>query len=285
MLGATGRKRRSDVIDVRIHSTIVFEAQTVTKSFEKDIDLEFEKSQLLWNIGHGSGFRYPKPLRLDAEAGSIAFERIHTDGSIRQDYTDYLTATEPSTATLRMFEQLGRILAEIHNHLSLKARYDWQPSHSFVEGTSKAGCSNFATLVESLPKAFLHGDFGLRNVERIGPIDKPQLVVFDASPDRTSVFHTNAYGPVYVDIGMVMATLCGMMPFRYYPFVKWERVAILQRTFLNGYNQASSSKCEMETARIFSYGVASSYFTRFHKIMGGFYMRLLFNKLKGKMFV
>jgi len=271
---------------VRAESKIVFEAQTVSKSFNADVEMEFQKSQLLWNLGREFNFRYPEPLRYDAKTGRIQFERIGNSRSIRLDYIRFMTASDEEENVRSVFGNAGRILGIIHRELSLSNKHEWKPSENFAAAAVKAGCSDFDALVCTLPHAFLHGDYGLENLELIGSPDDSQLVVFDASPNYFATFHTNSFGPIYVDIGNFLSVLCGLISLKYYPVFKWQRVATLQGLFLDGYSQSSGIDCNLEIARIFSYASASSYLQKKYnqKFMHDVAMWLLFNRFKGLKF-
>lgn len=268
---------------MRVDSKIVFEGQTVTKGYANDVELEFQKSQLIWNIGREFGFRYPKPLRLDVKAGRIEFELISKSKPTRHDYIRFMTAADVEEDIRMVFEHAGQVLGVIHRELSLADKHQWKPSGKFAEAALKAGCSNFAALVGTLPHAFLHGDYGLENIERVGSTDSLQLIVFDASPNYFATFHTNSFGPVYVDIGNFLSVLYGLISPKYYPFFKWERVAILQSAFVDGYSQSTGIDCDLNAARIFSYASASSYLQKkyFQPYIHNIAMWLLFNRLKG----
>lgn len=268
---------------MRAESKIVFEGQTVSKSFDADVELEFQKSHLLWNLGREFNFRYPEPLQYDAKAGRIQFERINNSRSIRLDYIRFMTAPDDEEDVRSVFEYAGQILGIIHRELSLSDKHEWKPSEKFASAVVKAGCSDFDALVGTLPHAFLHGDYGLENIELIGSPDESQLVVFDASPNYFVTFHANSFGPVYVDIGSFLSVLYGLISLKYYPFFKWQRVATLQGVFLDGYRQSSGIECNLEVVRIFSYASASSYLQKKYKqtFMHDIAMWLLFNRLKG----
>jgi hypothetical protein len=261
----------------------VFEGQTVSKSFDADVELEFQKSQLLWNLGREFNFRYPEPLRFDPKAGRIQFERINNSRSIRLDYIRFMTAPDGEEDVRLVFERAGRILGIIHRELCLSNKHQWKPSEKFTAAAVKAGCSDFDAMVGTLPHAFLHGDYGLENIELVGSPDGFQLVVFDASPNYFVTFHANSFGPVYVDIGSFLSVLYGLISLKYYPLFKWNRVATLQSAFLDGYSQTSGIDCNLEIATIFSYASASSYLQKKYKrsFMHDIAMWLLFNRLKG----
>ncbi len=269
---------------MRVESKIRFDGQTVTKTFDGDVEREFHKSELLWEIGREFNFLYPKPLRLDAKSKRIKFHQITESESIRSDYIAFMTARDVQEEDVRgVFEHAGRVLGLIHRELLLPDKRDWTPSETFAAAAFKAGCPNFESLVATLPHAFLHCDYGLENLERIGTMDEPQLVVFDASPNYFATFHANTFGPVYVDIGNFLSVLCGMVSLKYYPFFKWRRVAILQRMFLDGYTQTSGIECNSKVAGIFSYASASSYLHKKYQqaYLHDVAMWLLFNRRKG----
>lgn len=269
---------------MREASKIRFEGGSVKKSFQTDIDLEFRKAKLLCDIGRKHNFRYPGPIRCDEDSGQIVFERIEGGASIRDDYIKFMTAPAVEAKDFgSVFQYAGRLLAIIHRELVLENKCEWKPSQVFVEAAHKAGCSDFGALIETIPHACLHGDYGMENIERIGSGGAVQLVVFDASPNYFTTFHTNTFGPVYVDIGNFLSALHGLISLKYYPLFKWKRVADLERIFLEGYSQASGIDCSLKVARIFSYASASSYLRMKYRktYLHDLAMWLLFNRLKG----
>ena len=269
---------------MRLDSQIRFDDQVVTKSYVADVELEFAKSEALWQISRKFNFLYPRPLRLNAGASEIEFARVAESKSIRSDYIAYMTGRVDHQPDVRpVFEQAGRVLGIIHRELRLPDKRDWMPSETFSAAALNAGCANLGGLIETLPHAFLHCDYGPENVERTVEKDEPKLAVFDASPNYFATFHANSYGPVYVDIGNFLSVLCGLVSLKYYPFFKWRRVADLRNSFLHGYAQTSGIRCEPQAVTIFSRASASSYL---HKKFQKTYLHdaamwLLFNRYKG----
>ena len=269
---------------MRESSKIKYEDKTVKKSFETDVELEFRKAKLLCDIGRKYNFHYPKPIRCDENSGQIVFERIKESVSIRDDYIKFMTVPDAEAEAFgAVFEYAGRVLGVIHRELSLADKHEWKPSQKFVAAAHKAGCADFDALAGMVPHAYLHGDYGLENIERIGSRDRLQLAVFDASPNYFVTFHANAFGPVYVDIGNFLSALYGLISLKYYPFFKWKRVADLERIFLDGYSHTSGINCSLKVARIFSYASASSYLQMKYQqaYLHDLAMWLLFNRLKG----
>lgn len=270
------------MIQDRANSKIVFESDTVTKSFKSDVELEFEKSLALWKIGLKSGFSYPKPLEIDVKSDSIKFERIHNCRSIRNDYLKFMTQTNADSSLGNVVRQAGRVLAAIHRDLTLSRKDVWEPSARFIKAARKAGCCDFESRYPTLPHVFVHGDYGFENIERIGLPKPPQLVVFDASPNYFSTFSTRTYGPIYIDIGNFLSVLEGMVPLKNYPYFKWKRVKDLQLAFTDGYSEIWGSRCDLEIARVFSYASASCYmqkkYPKWH--LHDIALLLLFGRLK-----
>lgn len=270
------------MINIRPNSKLTFKVDTVIKVFRSDAALEFEKSRMLWEIGKEYGFQYPKPLSYDAKTDSVTFERIYSKASIQRDYLDFMLQSDINRSARAVFEDSGKVLGIIHKELRLTRKKKWIPSRTFSEAATKAGCNNLDVLIDRLPHAFLHGDFGIGNLEGISNQYHQTLAVFDASPNYSTTFHTNIYGPIYVDIGNFLGGLNGLVPLRYYPFLKWKRAAILQSLFCDGYSQTSGIKCDRQVARIFAHATASSYLLKKYKsrYLRNVAMWLLYNPQK-----
>jgi len=268
------------MLQSRKNSQINFAPDKVTKQFLCEVELEYEKSHALYKMGQKENFIYPEPIQLKAETRAIDFKRIFTNGSIRQDYLNYLSGSDiDDEVILDKFTCAGKALANIHLKLSLSKKRDWVPPDSFLSAAVKAGGKHFESQISDLPCAFLHCDFGFENIEW----SDSGIVIFDASPNYFSTFHTNTFGPVYIDIGNFHAVLCGLVPVKRYPFLHWNRAKHLQQAFINGYERTANIKCDMELVRVFSYASASSYLRKkygsgvFHDIA----MWVLFSPLKG----
>jgi len=268
---------------VRGNSQLLIDDDTVTKIYERDVEVEYEKSNMLWNISKNNGFEFPRPIEINVENNSIKFDKVVNGKSIRTEYLAYMIDATPSPRIVRLFFSVGEILGSIHRDLSMKKFVEWKPTAVFKSGAERAGISDFDDRYDRLPKAMLHGDYGLENIELIDSKGRFAIAVFDASPNFFSTFRADEYGPIYVDIGNFVAVLEGMVPPKFFWRMKWSRRKTLIQSFVDGYEASSGTPCDQKMVDVFSRASANAYFTR--KFGNGLKQKIafwvLFNPLKG----
>ena len=267
----------------RPNSAIHIGKETVTKIYECDAELEYEKAMALWAISKNYNFNFPKPLKLDEQKNAIEYEFIQTECSVRSFYLQFMKSAEKDEGVIKIFEECGRILGIIHKELTLSEKHIWHPPINYLEAMDKMKSKNLCEIIEEVPCAFLHCDYGFENIEYIGNERYWSLALFDASPNYFATFQANTFGPVYIDLGNFLSALEGLVPIKNYLNMKWERIDDLRNAFLEGYQHSSGIVYNKEIANIFSYATASSYLARKYKCntLRKLGLMLLYNKWKG----
>jgi hypothetical protein len=258
---------------------IKFQDDCVVKHFDRNLRIEYKKADAIHQIGQLRGFDAPKPLKVCNGDNSIIFSRIYNYRSIRTTYLDYLKRRVGQVKNFEEFFEAGRVLACIHNHLSLPNHTHWRPGKLFATAFRELGKDLDAAL-EGTPQACLHCDYGFSNVN-IHP-DTKKLAIFDPSANGFVTQRTADFGTIYIDIGNFLSCIEGLIPLRQQIGVDWRLLTPIKEAFLSGYEQEADCDISRELASFFAYATARCYFSYKYEwpILGRMAMNVLYNSWK-----
>lgn len=242
----------------RTGADVTFLDDVVVKRFEKDLELEYEKADAIYQIGQLKGFDAPKPLKVCRNDDCIVFSRIRNSNSIRTAYLDYIKRGVSQKKGFEEFCEAGRVLACIHRYLSLSNRTRWRPGQLFIAAFRELG-KDLDVEVGGEPEVYLHGDYGFSNVAMHG--DTKKIVIFDPSANGFVTKHADEFGTIYVDIGNFLACLQGLVPLTQQVGVDWRLVPPIKEAFLRGYEQEAEYNINRDLASSFAYATAKCYFS------------------------
>ncbi len=197
---------------------------------------EVEKAYAVHDIGSRNGFAVPKVIDVDVSHRAIAYERMDGLVALRDHYISYMSTRSPALELVNPFEASGRALAAIHRDLTLSTKQTWGATDEF----DGRGAAEVPKMLESTPQAWLHGDYGFGNTHTWRG-DALELVVLDPSPNRYLTRRPDVFGSIYLDLGLFVACLQGLVPARHYARLHWGRERILRDAFLTGYESVASA--------------------------------------------
>jgi hypothetical protein len=125
----------------------------------------------------------------------------------------------------------------------------------------------------------LHGDYSFANVF-ITTDARHQTVIIDPCANGGSTFNDWTQGPVYLDIGKMLACLEGQVSILNQvkrPSVG--RVNLLQQQFVDSY-QSVGSQIDIGLAHSFAYAAASAQYCRRYGRAGSIHQAILYNRFR-----
>jgi len=222
-------------------------------------------------IGAMYGFLAPRVL--DVRSNWLVLERIHGLVSIRDLYLSAHSALVDHAV-----RRAGEVLALLHRELPTANTLHWKARPDFESAFRRFGAPLPATTVE--PSAVLHGDYSFANV--FITVDAPQqVVVIDPCANGGSTFDDWTKGPIYVDIGKMLACLEGQVSIPNQlkrPSV--DRVNLLQRQFVDSY-QSVGSEIDLGIAHSFAYAAAATQYRRRYGRASNIHQTILYNRFRG----
>jgi hypothetical protein len=144
------------------------------------------------------------------------------------------------------------------------------------------GVNNVSQYTNELPCTHLHCDYGFSNVNYKSD-HTFELVVLDSSPNKFVTFKTGVIGPIYIDIGNMIACIEGLVPLLNYPFMNWQLLPEIREYFLDGYRSNSKNVISSDWINRFSYATAKCYLLKKYpgKLLHKLALQILFNSYKG----
>lgn len=208
------------------------------------------KYSAVHDIALANDFVAPKVLEIFPNR--IRLERIRLTRSLRELYVGQ--AFQPlSDATRRA----GEVLACLHRDLPRSGGIDWKPDLRFQQAIFRYGAN---LDYRSLPSATLHGDYSFANVF-VG-CSEQSISIIDPCANYGSTFDDWTSGPVYIDVGKMLACLEGQVPFRQmFRRRPAHEVKQLQREFVDGYS-CYGEDLDLDIARAFAFAVVSAQFCK-----------------------
>ena len=227
--------------------------QYFLKTYRNDVELEFNKSQQIYDIAVRTGeFVAPKPISLNLDRSQIAFDFITEPlVSIREPFIAAIRSTAtPSDACQSLFRKVGRSIGLIHKYLTLPTASEWSVIAPDGEDTS----SYQGALIRDLRFAhnsFLHCDFGFSNLFFVDDEEAftQKLVVLDPSPNYFVTFKADCYGPSILDLANIAACMQGLFPVRRQLSCKWLNAGILLGRVLEEYENITGQKLDRDLLR------------------------------------
>ena len=264
-------------------SQIKISRDRVSKHYERNVAVEYEKANRIWQIGNDSGFVASRPIGHDVDAKVIDYEFIDNMISLRDPYLGFVTGRNESLPTIEMFQRAGECLADIHRRLSLESKSDWIPSDVFLTAMKRCGGGSLLSQATDMPCAYLHGDFGFSNVSYIPDQAGFKIAIIDSSSDNYSTFESDTYAPIYLDLGHMAACIDGLVPIQHHPFIDWDRSAKLKESFVCAYEERSGVTVDRQWLAYFSYSCVVAKFHKQHRIpaLRKFAAWIVYNGLKG----
>jgi hypothetical protein len=271
--------------EARGNSELEFAAETVLKRYSRHAEVEYAKAAALSQIGQANGFIAPKPIEVRPALQEVVFERLPESRSIIADYIRHMTTASGDTAAVRHCREAGRVLGVIHRELALTTSHSWEPPPRFLAALPRSSRRKLSEVMQTLPLAFLHGDYGPENIEApIGESARSTLTIFDASPNSASTFHTDERGPIYVDVGHFVSVIAGLLPPRLQLRARWRNRRVLAREFLTGYEASSGIACDPDIVALFARGIAGAYLhSRYPAPIASLATELTFSRHRGKL--
>jgi len=231
----------------------------VIKTYPADAGLEFQKAGHVWRIAIEHGFNAPRPVEHVKGSNIIRFEKLETQGSIRDSYVKYLQGSN-AEQTLELIHKIGMALAILHRELFAEKYVAWKAPSCFKKSVEER---NRTVLREhSGGEVFLHCDFGFSNIEIVTIGNVQSIAIFDSSPNYYSTFHPWTLGPREVDVGTFVACLYGQFPIRNYLMCRWNRIVPAIHAFVDGYTEVSGRQLAMESIREYAENISRCYFAK-----------------------
>jgi len=227
-----------------------------------NFDNEVIKSKKLHEISLlSSKFVAPKVLSFCQADRSISFEYIKNLNSVRIAYLNYMRSESPSRDDLGLIVMTGTILAEIHDGLTLKNSINWVPSSLFCRAFRKRSGLSFADVINDMPWAVAHCDYGFSNILFVeGECQSKELVVIDPSMNGFVTKETNLRAPIYIDLANLISCIYGLVPTSNYRFMHWRRLNNLVNSIVAAYTDRSGHPINMRLLDGMVYATAKSYF-------------------------
>lgn len=221
-------------------------------------------------IAMSSDFRAPDVLQVGPS--SIILERV--EGMIALD--SLYTSADHKLLNDKIY-RAGEVLAILHSNLPTSETVAWQPSPVIQRALDRYSSRHIDAT--ALPHATLHGDFSFANVSLTGT--PAQITIIDPCANFGSTFDDWTLGPIYVDIGKMLACLEGQIPFRRQHLRPSQaRIEQLQQAFIGGYGRCGV-KLDIEVAHAFAFAVSSAQFYRRMGKFSAFHRFALYNRFRG----
>jgi hypothetical protein len=228
------------------------------------------KYSAVHDIAVANGFLAPKVLKV--RSGSVILERL---GDMQPLEGLYL-AKNPRIE--QVITRAGEVLALLHNNLPRGGTSHWLPPPGFLNQMKRYLGRNLD--VAALPEASLHGDYSFANVW-ITRDDPRSIAILDPCANFGSTFDDWTVGPIYVDIGKMLACLEGQVSLRrQHRRPSSVRINELQRRFIEGYGRFRA-RPDVETAHAFAFAVSSAQFYRRFGRASAIRSFALYNRFKG----
>ena len=261
---------------------IKIEDDLVTKKYSTDVNVEYVKAEELYHIATKNEFLSVEPLTLKHTENKIIFKYLYATGSVRDLYREYLRNGDNKELMLDVAYKAGQTLSVIHSNLTLKTKSNWFPPQKFIDALLELGYPSEKDLSINLPRAYLHCDYGITNIQYFKRYDSIKIVVYDSSPNNYYTKYPDAYGPIYVDIGSFISGINGLIPIYDYPLINWDKITEVKNSFLSGYELNVDFKLDYYYVDMFSYGCANCYFSQKYNysILQYLAMKTLFNRKK-----
>jgi hypothetical protein len=229
------------------------------------------KYAAVYDIAVANGFLAPKVL--EVRSGSVILERLGDMAPLESLYlTNDPGAIDPAIT------RAGEVLALLHNNLPRADAVRWSPPPGFMDEIARY--LGRRPDIRSLPDASLHGDYSFANVWVTR--DNPRsIVIIDPCANFGSTFDDWTVGPIFVDIGKMLACLEGQVALRrQHRRPSSTRINDLQRRFIDGYGRFGS-RPDMETSNAFAFAVSSAQFYRRFGRASAIHRFALYNRFKG----
>ena len=246
------------------------------KRYEAMVEIEWEKAEQLNRLGSVHGFVAPAVLAIDRGAQVITYEKLDALVPLRTVYLEFTTNRKRGERIPELFGEAGRVLANLHRDLTMRERVGWTVPSSFEHHFTRRSGRGTAELLGRTPHAVLHGDFGFGNVHVVG--DQARLVVLDPSPNHYLTLHPSTWASIYLDIGLFVACLHGLVGVRHFALLRRDRIAELERAFLRGYESGRGEALDLEMVDVTAYAIAGTYLGVRYRLplVAGFALRLMF---------
>ncbi len=214
------------------------------KLITDSLDMEYKKAMAVYNLSLESNlFVAAEPLSICTDSNLLVLRKLppfHTIGHWIGKYNQRIN--NQSDALIKLINNAGEILAELHTSIQLKS--EQKPVTSDIFKNLPVENCTLNSLIKDSPIAHLHWDYGFSNVLVIDSDAQPlKLCIIDAAPNIIKGATINDKGSIYIDIGMFLSQiyLC-TFPAYYYPLYKWELDYKLSQAFLAGYENRTSTK-------------------------------------------
>jgi hypothetical protein len=239
------------------------------------------KYEELHRASLSSNFTSPRVISIDKTF--ITLERLDGLSPIYHQYISSKTAHRSSHSAVDLFNQVGRILGDLHTLLPSEGSHHWAPPPSFEATLSKK--LGRSVDLATIPRAPLHADYSFANLF-IQDSNPRRIVVLDPCANFGSTFHDRTVGPVYLDIGKMLACLEGQVKPKLQLSLPTRQVRVtLQKAFLKGYEARVSFAVDRRLAHAFAYATVSAQFARRGPIISKILLTGLYNGIKGNTLV
>jgi hypothetical protein len=226
---------------------------------------------------------FTSPRVIEVGETFIAMERLDGLSPLSRHYLDAKSASGLNQATTDLFYQIGRILADLHRALPPHQSHPWVPPPSFELDLAKV--LGRPVDLSTIPHAPLHADYSFANLF-VQRSDLRRIVVLDPCANFGSTFYDRTVGPIYLDIGKMLACLEGQVkPVNQLALPTRQMRVGLQDAFLQGYEHTASFRLDRTLAHAFAYATASAQFARRGPIVSKVLLLGLYNRLKGNKYI
>lgn len=212
------------------------------------------------------------PDVLSVEHDRVILEKINSITSLQEIYI------KKCRSLRAVVERAGEVLASLHQALPDSRASTWTAPPRFGADLKRAWGHDLDCA--ALPQAVLHGDYSFSNVF-VSQKEGGQIVVLDPCPNYGSTLADWERGPVYVDIGKMLACLEGQVPVRsFFSRPRLTETYELQNRFLAGYARRGV-EIDANIARAFAFACASAQFQRRFGKLGVIHRTFLYNRFRG----
>ncbi len=230
--------------------------EKIVKTFPYPIDVEIHKSKAMHGLSKKAGFVFPKILSYDLENKEITYQYIEDLHSIRTLYLSFLKNQVTPFNAITAFEKSGEMLGKIHKNLKLNQKSSWQPPASVDKIFRKEFKGDYKEILQNTPQAFLHTDFGFSNLFFTSTED---LVLLDPSPNSYITFKADTFGSIYLDLGLILMCMDGLVPIAEILNIRRNRAKILSQALIKGYTRQNPIKIDYELLKKIKHAIARSY--------------------------
>lgn len=221
-----------------------------------------------------SEFSFVAPRVLDVMADRVILDRLKNIVPISEFYIQH-----SSNVIDHLAQEAGAVLARLHEGFRTDLAVPWVPTDRFDYHVRDY--LGYAPDYHTLPTSVLHCDYSFANIF-VQCLEAPRIAVIDPCANFGSTFADWTSGPIHIDLGKMLSCFEGQIPARRQlqrPCRR--RIAAMQRTFLDGYEEVSGTQVDVATAHAFAYAVACVQFHRRFGALGHLHATFLYNRLRG----